>query len=194
MILGLTGKYCSGKSTVGSLLKQDGWHVLDVDGLGHQVLEEKSRDIIEIFGESVVEGGRISRKLLGRIVFSDPAKRLMLEGVLHPRMVELCRNFIREKESHGKGAVVNAALLHYMRLDEMCDHVIFVSCPAIYRYFRGKNRDGVNLRNFLQRNRAQKHIHVYNVACKGAVFEIRNTRNQAYVRKQLDLVYDEIKN
>lgn len=194
MILGLTGKYCSGKSTVGSLLKQDGWSILDVDGLGHQVLEEKSKDIIEIFGEAVVTRGRINRQLLGKVVFSDPAKRLVLESILHPRMVELCRQYVNERGTDDKGTVVNAALLHYMHLDEMCDHVFFVSCPAVYRYFRGKARDGVNLRDFLQRNRAQKHIHVYNVVCKGAVFEISNTRNQAYVRKQLDLVYDLMKN
>lgn len=185
MVLGITGRYCSGKSTVGSLLQEEGWHVIEVDSLGHQALHRLQDEVVEVFGKQILEGEAINREKLGDIVFSDPRKRLLLEGLIHPWMKEECRRLIEGDEKKAVPSAINAALLQYMGLDELCDHVLYVHSPKIFRFYRSKFRDGTSFREFLQREGAQKHIHVYNIASKGSVFYLSNIRGRKYLQKQL---------
>ncbi len=186
MVIGLTGKYCCGKSTVGSILQDGGWHVIEVDALGHQALEALQDEVLELFGDKILNDGRIDRGKLGRIVFGDYHMRLLLEGVVHPWMKQRCAELIEKDRKNQVNSVVNAALLHYMGLDEICDYAIYVRAPLPLRFYRGKVRDGTNFRDFLQRNHAQKHIHVYNIACRRAVFCLYNNGSREHIHNQLD--------
>ncbi len=188
MVLGITGKYCSGKSMLGSLLQEKGWHVIEVDGLGHQALVHLQDEVVEVFGEEILTDGQIDRDKLGSIIFSDRRKRLLLEGLVHPWMKEECRRLTAADEQHRVHSAINAALLQYMGLDELCDHVLYVHSPALFRFYRSKFRDGTSFKEFLQREGAQKHIRVYNIASKGTVFYLSNTRGRGSMQKQLHKV------
>ncbi len=186
MVVGLTGKYCSGKSTVGSLFQEAGWHVIEVDALGHQALEALKKEVSSIFGDDILRDGRVDRSRLGRIVFKDYHKRLLLEGIVHPWMKQRCIDLVEKDKAKRIHSVINAALLHYMDLDSICDYGVYVRSPFFVRFYRGKVRDGTNFREFLQRERAQKHIHVYNITCRNAVFSIHNTGNRIHLKNQLE--------
>ena len=80
----LTGGIATGKSTVVSLLKESGFRVIDADRIAHEILDEQHQKIAEMFGEDFVDQAKVDRKLLGSVVFSDPAKRKELEALLHP--------------------------------------------------------------------------------------------------------------
>ena len=80
----LTGGIATGKSTVVSLLKESGFRVIDADRIAHEILDEQHQKIAEMFGEDFVAQAKVDRKLLGSVVFSDPAKRKELESLLHP--------------------------------------------------------------------------------------------------------------
>jgi dephospho-CoA kinase len=80
----LTGGIATGKSSVIELLKRSGFRVIDADKVAHEVLDEQHQKISEIFGEHFVKEGKVDRKLLGSMVFSDPQKRKVLESLLHP--------------------------------------------------------------------------------------------------------------
>jgi dephospho-CoA kinase len=80
----LTGGIATGKSSVIELLKRSGFRVIDADKVAHEVLDEQHQKISEIFGEHFVNEGKVDRKLLGSMVFSDPQKRKVLESLLHP--------------------------------------------------------------------------------------------------------------
>ncbi len=82
----LTGGIGSGKSTVASLLKLYGYEVVCADTIAHEMLEQAIKEVIEVFGEGILEQGKINRKKLGELVFSDKEKRLKLEGILHPKI------------------------------------------------------------------------------------------------------------
>lgn len=75
MIIYITGKSGSGKSTFSKLLaKELGYKYIDVDDIGHKVYE--SPDIMEkvyqLFGTDINdEFGKFDRKKLGQIVFSE---------------------------------------------------------------------------------------------------------------------------
>ena len=80
----LTGSIATGKSTVSKLFASLGFHIIDADQISHQILEEQSEKIAEMFGEGLLEGEKVDRKALGAIVFSDTTKRKALEALLHP--------------------------------------------------------------------------------------------------------------
>lgn len=92
-IIGLTGGIASGKSLVAGILEELGAVVIDADQLAREVVKpgkEPLRMIVESFGESILQpDGTLDRKALGRIVFSDPDARALLERITHPAIIRL---------------------------------------------------------------------------------------------------------
>lgn len=86
--IALTGAMGSGKSTLAHLLKFRGYEVLCADSLSHRILQECTKEIVELFGNGILEQTslRIDRKKLGALVFSDKEALKSLESILHPRI------------------------------------------------------------------------------------------------------------
>lgn len=94
----LTGGIACGKSSVADILKEAHFEVVCADTITHRVLEECAMEIIAAFGENVrtkplnanaestITTPLIDRQALGKIVFSDPKKRALLESITHPRI------------------------------------------------------------------------------------------------------------
>jgi len=80
----LTGSIATGKSTAGVLLQTLGFEIIDADSVAHKVLDQQHREVALLFGKSLVTEGKVDRKALGNIVFSDDEKRKALETLLHP--------------------------------------------------------------------------------------------------------------
>jgi len=92
LIVGLTGGIACGKTTVAELLAQHGADVIDLDKIGHRLLEKGNPvfdQIVQAFGVEILdESGNISRAKLGRIVFHNPERRLRLNQITHPAIIE----------------------------------------------------------------------------------------------------------
>ena len=86
--IALTGGISTGKSTVCNLLKLHGFLTIDADKIAHKLLDENSSKIEEMFGKEYVENGKVLRKELGKIIFSNEENKLKLEGLLHPLIKE----------------------------------------------------------------------------------------------------------
>lgn len=88
LIVGLTGGIGAGKSSVANVLSSLGAVVIDVDAVGHAVLEPGGRAydaVLAEFGTGILgEGGRIDRPALGRVVFRDPDALGRLTAISHP--------------------------------------------------------------------------------------------------------------
>jgi len=80
----LTGSIATGKSTVAQILSDEGFHLIDADKIAHEVLDAQHRQVADLFGTHLVKDGRVDRKALGSVVFSDEEKRKVLESLLHP--------------------------------------------------------------------------------------------------------------
>ena len=83
-IIGLTGGIASGKNFVAEIFQKNGAAVFDADKEVHELLEshvEAIKEVKENFPESVI-GKKISRKLLGQIVFLDSQKLKILEKII----------------------------------------------------------------------------------------------------------------
>lgn len=86
--IALTGGISTGKSTVCNLLKLHGFLTIDADKIAHKLLDENSSKIEEMFGKEYVANGKVLRKELGKIIFSNEENKLKLEALLHPLIKE----------------------------------------------------------------------------------------------------------
>ena len=157
MIVGLTGKSCSGKDTVAALLDER-FEVIDEDGLGHEALEMNTDKLVSAFGEGILTEGKVDRKKLGPLVFSSPEKLETLNSITHPWMVEETLRRCREIEKSGKIAVINAAILESMGFVPYCSEIIYVMSPLEKRLERAQKRNGTSREDFLRRAESQKDI------------------------------------
>ena len=90
LLVGLTGGIGTGKSTVARMLEKRGAVVFDADVLARQAVAPGTPgfdQVAERFGPNVLApGGGLDREALASIVFSDPAARRDLEGIVHPEV------------------------------------------------------------------------------------------------------------
>lgn len=159
--VGLTGGIGSGKSTVSGLLRELGARIIDADVLAREVLEAGRpayTETIHLFGKRVVgSDGRIDRKALADIVFSDPDKRKLLEGIVHPRVFEEEARIAAGIEAAEPGAVVffDAALLIEAGAHSRMDRVVLVWCRPETQLDRLVKRCGLSNEDALLRINAQ---------------------------------------
>ena len=86
--IALTGGISTGKSTACQLFEQNGFVIIDADKIAHRLLDENSDKISKMFGEQYVQDGKVIRKELGKIIFSNEKNKLQLEALLHPLIKE----------------------------------------------------------------------------------------------------------
>ncbi len=155
MVVGITGKYCAGKSTLVPFLAELGFSEINVDKIGHEVLAHHRSEVIERFGIGVVlPDGAIDRSRLAGIVFKNAHKRRQLEEILHPAMVRRVQDELGTLQM----AVIHAAILIPMGLHRLCNLVICVRAPLVLRVLRALRRDRISLVGIVRRNFAQRRI------------------------------------
>ncbi|MDR0411619.1 MAG: dephospho-CoA kinase [Treponema sp.] len=190
-IIGLTGLYCAGKNYVGEILVRKGFAVLDVDKLGHRVIETEQAAIMERFGKDIVEHGRVNRRLLGEKVFGNPTELAALEMIIHPYVNAL----IEDWAAGNKNCVINAALLHRTSIFLRLDAILIVKAPLFVRLIRAKLRDRLPWFSIIRRFRSQK----FSFPLKFS-HEVAENRRSIYIinnvgresEKQIEKVVDEL--
>jgi dephospho-CoA kinase len=156
MVVGLTGRYCAGKDGVARVFAAAGFTVIDGDHLGHQALEALASEVIGAFGAGVAgPDGKVDRKALGRLVFSDRAALRRLESIVHPSMAARARAMASAAASD---VLINAAVLQRMGLVPACDAVVFVTAPLLIRICRAVRRDHISPGAALARASSQRDI------------------------------------
>jgi dephospho-CoA kinase len=133
--VGLTGGIASGKSTVAAMLREFDCPVLDADTLGHELLEQGQdayNEVVREFGQEILDAyGNVDRSKLGHIIFADAAKRVRLNQILHPRILDVVRKWFAAQGHQGgpELAVVEAALIIEAGYNKELDRVIVCWCP-----------------------------------------------------------------
>lgn len=179
MVIGLTGKSCSGKNCVGDILKDAGFLVWDADRMCHDGLIENKEAVFSLFGEKAgteKDGVFVpDRREIGRVVFSDPAKRTALEGILYPWLLE---KVLEWKASNPDGVLfLNGALLHRAGFQAIGDIVIYVDATYEVRLKRAMERDGVSREVFDLREKAQEDVDYRNVSYGLPLYVITNNES-----------------
>lgn len=148
-VWGLTGNIACGKSAVEAVLKDAGLPVIDADVVARAVVQPGGpalAAIAEAFGSEVLlPDGSLDRPALGRIVFSDPARRRALEAITHPAIGAAIATQVLEFASQGhKHAVVSAALMVESGSWRNYAGLIVVTCPPPEQLRRLRARDALS--------------------------------------------------
>ncbi len=133
--MGLTGGIASGKTVVATRFAEHGAVVVDADSIAREVVEPGTpalARIAEEFGRDVIGAdGSLDRSALGSIVFADPSKLAVLNGITHPAVLELSKRRFAEAGTTDPEAIVvyDVPLLSEVRGRAEFDAVVVVSAP-----------------------------------------------------------------
>jgi dephospho-CoA kinase len=189
--VGLTGGIASGKSTVASLLRDRDCQVLEMDPLGHELLEPGQSayaEVIREFGNGILgPGDKVDRARLGAMVFSDAAKRERLNQILHPRILQVVRQWFLALDRPGGPdlAFAEAALILEAGFQKELDKLIVCWARPDQQLARlmerGMPRDQATLRIAAQMPADEKRALADEVIdCSGSFEE---------TERQVDLVF-----
>ena len=141
--IALTGGISTGKSTVCNLFKLHGFLTIDADKIAHKLLDENSNKIIEMFGKQYVENGKVLRKELGKIIFSNEKNKLKLEALLHPLIKEEIIKESKIYEEQNKPYFVDIPLF-FEKMHYPIPKSLVIYTPKELQVQRLMKRDNIN--------------------------------------------------
>ncbi|MCX7821170.1 MAG: dephospho-CoA kinase [Brevinematales bacterium] len=183
-VIGIFGKTGSGKSTVSKILSEKyGFYHIDVDKIGHIVLEKLKDKILANFGKGILTDGKIDRKKLGEIVFKNRNELYKLNSIVHPEIKKLTYQEIKNTDK--KYVVIDAALLFEIGLDEYCDFLIMVESNENLIYQRNNKNRNWDFNKTADILKSQEYLDIL----KGkADFIIYNNENETKLLKQIEFL------
>ncbi|WP_455103797.1 dephospho-CoA kinase [Peptostreptococcus sp.] len=154
-VMGLTGNISCGKSSVSKMLASRGAIIVDADLLSREIYEYD--DVLEemklSFPEALVNG-KVDRRVLAGIVFSDKTRLEDLNRISHKKIYELvCQSLERNRDRDL--VVIDAALLLEAKFDSLADKVVLVYCNEKVQLDRLMKRDSISSEDALKRIRSQ---------------------------------------
>ncbi len=141
--IGLTGGIASGKSAVADLFAERGVPIIDTDVIAREVVEPGQPALAEIareFGPGVLGAdGRLDRRRLRDLVFSDDKRRKALERILHPVIRRVAEE--RARSAGGPYHIVVVPLLAESPMRASMDRILVVDCSERTQLERLLRRD-----------------------------------------------------
>lgn len=189
--VGLTGGIASGKSEVARRLVELGAVLVDADAIAREVVEpgtEGLAEIVEAFGpEMLTDDGALDRGALGAVVFADPARRELLNSIVHPRVRARAGEIVAQ--APGDAVVVqDIPLLVETGQTSNFDAVIVVDAPDEVRIRRLGERNGLTEEQSRARMAAQASREE---RLEAADYVIENTGTLLELRDAVDRLWRE---
>ncbi len=159
-VVGITGGIGCGKTVATDFLEEQGALVLDADVESRALTAENGEallPILETFGEGVFfEDGRLNRRALAELIFSDEAQRRALEGILHPMIQHRIMQRIRQAGQDGVPFLfLSVPLLFETGMDALCDETWCLSLDEEKQIERVMERDHLSRAEVLARINSQ---------------------------------------
>ena len=187
-INGLTGGIACGKSAIAETLRRHfGAVTLDIDKVTHQLLQPGGT-LFELymrhFGKQIVTAaGKLNRKLIGEIIFNNPAERDWINSVAHPILLQRARDFLVDCSQVGAGLVVlEVPLLFEAGWEPLFDEIWAAYTLPQYQLERLMRRDKLTEEQALARIKAQMPVEEI---CARADVTIRNVGGYNKVKRQV---------
>lgn len=157
IIVGLTGSFGSGKTTVAGLFKSSGARIIDADSIAHGLIKPKNpiyKKIINAFGRDILNKNKtINRNKLAKLVFNNKDLLERLNKIMHPEIIRI----IREKLKAAPAGIIilDAPLLIEKGLEKIADKVIVVTISREKQIERIRRKTDLKRQDILKRINAQ---------------------------------------
>lgn len=157
MLIGITGSIACGKTTIGNILKNMHFQVIDCDILSHDIIKKGQTgydEVIHHFGKDILlQNEEIDRHKLGQIVFNDAKEKKILESIIHPKVIEEVLKY------HGDDLIFfEVPLLFETGMEKYFDATIVIETSKEIQIERLKKRDGLTKAEAIKRIEAQMTI------------------------------------
>ncbi len=157
IVIGVTGSFGSGKTTVAKILRSWGARIIDADRIAHGLIAPGTgayRKITGIFGTAILKKNKtVDRRRLAAIVFADKKLLAKLNNIIHPGVIRIIQRKIKDFSC---GIIVlDAPLLIEARLIELVDKLIVVKINRKEQMRRLQAKTSLGLSQILKRIKAQ---------------------------------------
>lgn len=179
MIIGITGKSGSGKSTTSKYIRELGYVVLDVDKLHKEVSALYMNEIYKVYESLGYE--QLTHKEKVDLFFSDESIRGLVNDITFDKTVVKVKNELQQLNNNSI-IFLDAPLLFDMGLDTMCDKIWYVYCPMNTNIQRLMNRNNLSYQEALIRYNAI-HFDCFKE------FDLKintETNNQSFIRERIN--------
>ncbi|MCX5715650.1 MAG: dephospho-CoA kinase [Candidatus Omnitrophica bacterium] len=195
-IVGLTGSFGTGKSTVAAMFKGLGAAVLDADKIAHKALDKKYptyEKIVKVFGRGILKkGGAIDRGKLGKIVFKDKKLLGRLCGIIHPFVIKYMKDEAGRigRLYPSKTIVLDAPLLIEANLLNIVDKVVVVKTAKAAQIERCRKKTGLTAKEIRRRIDCQMPI---GRKIRFSDFVINNNGTKQETKREVKKVWERIR-
>ena len=133
-VIGLTGGIASGKSTVGRMLSEQNFPVIDTDRLAKEVVEPEKlalEELVKAFGRKILrDNGTLARHRMLEMILTDAGARQLVENIIHPYVFKRMDQILQQLAASGNNVViVEVPLLFEAGWQYLFDYVISVVAP-----------------------------------------------------------------
>jgi dephospho-CoA kinase len=187
--IALTGGIATGKSTVASIMKLYGIQVIDADDIAHELLDQYHEKIAQMFGEEFVRKGKVLRTSLGKIIFSDEAKKKELEAFIHPLIRKEIEKRAKVFDAREFPYLIDIPLFFENDAYDIKDSVVVYTPPQIQldRYMK---RNKLSEEEAMIRINSQMNI---DEKKKRSTWVIDNSSNLKHLQAECEAFVDRIK-
>lgn len=190
-IIGLTGGSGTGKGTFAALLRDKGAGWVDADAVYRRLCAENRDMLSELdaaFGGVLDETGALDRKKLASIVFADPDKLKMLNGITLPYIRAASLDEMRA-QGGCPFVLYDAPTLFEIGADDLCERIIGVLADTEVRIKRIMARDGLDEAAARARIGAQPDADFYRTRCD---YIVENNGGIADLQQQADAIFENL--
>ncbi len=133
LVIGITGVIGSGKTTVASIIEEEGFKVFYTDKIAKDVIEKDEtvrKKLISEFGKDVFdENGQLNNKYLSDLVFNSEGDDNLnkLNNIIHPVVIQKMIDITKNCETEGESVIFfESALIFEAGLEDGFDYIISV--------------------------------------------------------------------
>lgn len=191
LLVGLTGNYGMGKSTILKMFEKFGAITIDTDDIVRSLLVERQiiEKVREILGDEVFnQNGSLNKEKVANIIFKNIKIKNLLEDLLHPLVFEKIDSFLKQINNKDKIIIVEIPLLFEKGYEDLFDKKITVYTTediALGRLeAKGINRQEAKLRLKSQLPIQQK--------IENADFVIDNSGSISDTEAQVQKIFNEL--